>query len=323
MQRVHLVAAASATADREGHHRRRRGPRRRAARARRARRRSATSSLPARGLRVRDRARLGAGTPCVGPPARGAGARATRPRPAVPPVAEELDAVLREIPDEIVDPRGRRPAATAAGPRRPAARRLGPRAARADPHRRPDGAEAVRAARSSLARRRLDRAAHPRAQHLGARRALGRGQVGCLDAAIGADGRPPGSRARPVVTADGLREATTTSSSRTRRRQPARSHEGRPALPGRRAGGRRAAGALPRPAPHVRDPAWSRSGSRCVRSRSASVTPTAKTTQIYSHYAPQAHEVEMVNAGVRERVSRRWSCCRTWKSQCAGRRLNR
>ena len=131
---------------------------------------------------------------------------------------EELDAVLRAIPDEVVV---RAPAPTRRGRPGPGAaaatRRARTGAARRDPRRRDDRAAPVRASRPSLARRRLERAADPRPKHVRARRALRRRQVRPLDPSLGADGRA-GSHANSTAGRDArVYAATTTSSSPIRR----------------------------------------------------------------------------------------------------------
>ena len=199
----------------------------------------------------------------------------------------ELEAVLRAIPDEVV----RAPRADAPRPRRqraagPARR---PRAGdpRRDPHGRDDRPAPVRAARPALARRRLDRAAHPRPQRLGARRALGRGQVRPLDAPLGADGRPARARAATAGRSARCTAPTTTWSS------PTRSRAGRStARSSRAASSRRALDAGVRPVRfhdlrHTFATRLAASGQPMRTIQEFLGHADSKTTQIYAHYAPQ------------------------------------
>ena len=208
---------------------------------------------------------------------------------------DELEAVLRAIPDKVVF---RAPAPTRRGRRGPAPppppERSRPGPARGDAGCGDDRSSPVGAARVALARCRLGCAAHSCPQHVRAWRAFDRRQVRPLNAPFGADGRPSRGRARPLVPAH-----------RVPRRWRSRIRPSPDRVPLDRSKVTKRFKAACRDA-GVREVKFHDLRHTFATRLAASGQPLrtiqeflghadSKTTQIYAHYAPSEREVQMVN----------------------------
>ena len=205
--------------------------------------------------------------------------------------------MLRAIPDEVVYRNARADAPRTARPRAAAsARRSRAGPARGDPRRGDDRPAPVGAARAALARRRLGRAAHPCPQHVRARRAL----------------RP---KASPTSRRAARCRWPTVSPASSTAGPSAPSYRGdddlvfaHPQTGNRRSTAPRSPSASRRPAStaEVRPVSFHDLRHTFATRLAASGQPMrtiqeflghadSKTTQIYAHYAPSEHEVQMVN----------------------------